>query len=146
MENRRSEGKDAESEESAPTGSERILLVDDEEPVLRLETMMLERLGYSVCARTGSREALEVFTADPGAWDLVVTDMAMPGMTGVELTGKILAIRPGTPVILCTGFSERIGTEAARSMGVNGFLMKPILKLQLAREVRKTLDGAKFSR
>ena len=128
-----------------PKGNEHVLLVDDEEPIAQLERQMLERLGYKVTARINSKEALEAFKAKPNAFDLVITDMTMPNMTGDQLSKELKEIRPDIPVIICTGFSERISKENAEAVGVNGFLMKPIIKSDLAQMVREVLDEAKGS-
>ena len=122
-------------------GCEQVLLVDDEVAVLKLETQMLERLGYRVEPRSSSTEALNAFRAAPDRFDLVVTDLAMPNMTGDQLALKVMAIRPETRIIICTGFSERLDAEKARLIGIDGFLMKPIVKSQLARLVREVLDA-----
>jgi len=125
------------------TGTERILLVDDEESVVRLEKQMLERLGYNVSARSDSLDALEIFKANPDDYDLVVTDMTMPNMTGDQLSQRLLSIRPDIPIIICTGFSERINKEQAEARKVRGFLMKPVVKSEMAQMVRKVLDEVK---
>lgn len=129
--------------EIIPTGEENILLVDDEEPIIRMETQMLRRLGYQVTERTSSTEALKAFTANPSAFDLVVSDMSMPNMTGKELAQRIIEIRPDMPIIICTGFSEKIDQEGSVAAGVKGFLMKPIVRSELAKAVRRVLDEAK---
>ena len=129
-----------------PTGDEMILLVDDEESVLRLENQMLGRLGYRVTMRNSSTDALMEFRANPEAFDLVVSDMNMPNMTGEQFARKLMAIRPNIPVIICTGFSERIDKEKAHAIGIKGFLMKPVVKSELAQMVRKVLDEAKGAR
>ncbi len=129
--------------ESSPSGSERILLVDDEAAIARLEKQMLERLGYQVTFRVSSLEALSAFKAAPESYDLVITDMSMPNMTGDRLARELIAIRPDIPVILCTGFSDRMNPDQARAMGIKGFLMKPVVKTEMAASVRKVLDGAK---
>jgi PAS domain S-box-containing protein len=121
------------------TGTESILLVDDEEAIVRLEQMMLERLGYRITTRTSSIQALDVFSARPEAFDLVITDMTMPIMTGDRLAGELRSIKPGIPIILCTGFTEKMDEQKAREIGVNGFLMKPVVKSELARMVREVL-------
>ncbi len=118
-------------------------MVDDEESVVRLEKQMLERLGYNVSARSDSLDALEIFKANPDDYDLVVTDMTMPNMTGDKLANEILLVRPDIPVIICTGFSERINKEQTEFIGVSGFLMKPVVKSEMAHMVRKVLDEAK---
>ena len=125
------------------TGDERILLVDDEEPIMRLEKQILERLGYQVTARISSVDALEAFKANPDAFDLVISDMTMPNMTGDQLTHKLLSIKPDIPVIILTGFSERISQENAAAFGIKGLLMKPIVRSELAKMIRQVLDEAK---
>jgi PAS domain S-box-containing protein len=125
------------------TGTERILLVDDEEPIVRMEQMMLEKLGYHVTTRTSSVEALEAFKANPSAFDLVLTDMTMPNMTGTQLADKLLSIRRDIPIIICTGFSEKTSEEKAKANGINGFLMKPVVKSDMAKMVHKVLEEAK---
>jgi len=97
-----------------------------------------------VVAESSSIDALEIFKANPDNYDLVVTDMTMPNMTGDKLAKEILAVRPDLPVIICTGFSERINKEHAEVIGVRGFLMKPVVKSEMAQMVRKVLNEAKF--
>ncbi|MBR9980228.1 MAG: PAS domain S-box protein, partial [Desulfatitalea sp.] len=129
-----------------PTGSERLLLVDDEEAIVRMEKQMLERLGYEVTTRTSSVDALEAFKAKPSAYDLVITDMAMPNMTGDELSRRLIAVRADIPVIICTGFSEKMSAAKAHQIGIKGFLMKPLVRGDLANMVRKVLDAAQNER
>ncbi|SHL17580.1 PAS domain S-box-containing protein [Desulfatibacillum alkenivorans DSM 16219] len=124
-------------------GTEHILLVDDEASIIHLERQVLQRIGYKVTAFNKSPQALEAFQADPQDFDLVMTDMTMPNMTGEQIIKAMLAIRPDIPVILCTGFSEKINQETARTLGVKGFLMKPIVKSELAQTIRAVLDKAK---
>jgi PAS domain S-box-containing protein len=124
-----------------PTGTERILLVDDEIAIARIVQLMLERLGYRVTVRTSSIDALEEFLAAPKRYDLVITDMAMPNMTGEQLIRKILSRNPDQPVILCTGYSENIDDRKAKIIGMKGLLMKPVSLKELAVMVRKALDG-----
>jgi CheY-like chemotaxis protein/two-component sensor histidine kinase len=126
---------------SVPTGSERILFVDDEETVVKVGEQMLKKLGYHVESTTQAVEALAAFREQPDRYDLVITDMTMPNMTGDELTRQLKAIQPDIPIIICTGFSERINEEKAEAMGVKGFLMKPIGKSELTQLVRTILDG-----
>jgi signal transduction histidine kinase/CheY-like chemotaxis protein len=123
-----------------PTGTERILFVDDEAPIAALGEQMLSALGYSVVVRTSSIEALELFKADPKRYDLVVSDVTMPNMTGDILALEILSIRPDLPIILCTGYTKRISDERAEDIGVKAFLYKPIVKSQLAETIRRVLD------
>jgi CheY-like chemotaxis protein len=123
------------------TGNEHILLVDDEEMVILPEKMILERLGYRVTARTSNIEALETFRESPLLFDLVITDMTMPKMTGDLLARELTTIRPGVPVIICSGFNEKIPPGAARPKGVKDFLMKPVSISEMAATVRKILDA-----
>jgi PAS domain S-box-containing protein len=129
--------------EACPLGMERVLLVDDEAPIARLEKQVLERLGYGVTVRTSSSDAFEAFKANPSNFDLVISDMAMPNMTGDLLARELKKIRPDIPIIICTGFSERINADKADALGIDGFLMKPIVRSELAKTVRKVLEGAK---
>ena len=124
-----------------PTGDECILFVDDEKTLVDLGRQMLERLGYRVECRTSSIEALELFKNRPDQFDLVITDMTMPNLTGDKLTRQIMNIRPDIPVILCTGFSEQIGEESAKALGIREFIFKPLVMDKLAGSVRKVLDG-----
>jgi CheY-like chemotaxis protein len=136
------EAKEVEtiSIETIPKGKERILLVDDEVQIVRLIQQMLERLGYQVALRTSSLETLEVFRAKPDKFDLVITDLTMPNMTGDRLAKKLMKIRSDIPIILCTGFSEKMSLEKSNALGIKGFLMKPVVKSDLAKTVRKVLD------
>jgi CheY-like chemotaxis protein len=127
---------------SIPGGQERILLVDDEPQVVNLEKQILERLGYTVKTRENPLEALEDFRAQPGSYDLVVTDMTMPKMTGGELALQLMQIKPDIPIILCTGFSETMTEEKAKSLGIKKFIMKPIKKKNFADSIRQVLDKA----
>ena len=120
-------------------GKERILIVDDEDQIVRMTQQMLKRLGYHVTARTSSIEALEAFRATPDKFDLVITDMTMPNMTGVHLTQKLIEIRSDIPVIICTGFSEKISEHKASAMGIRGYVMKPVVKSALAKKIREVL-------
>ena len=131
--------------EVLPHGTERILFVDDELPIVKMGQQALERLGYNVTTRTSSVEALELFQAKPDAFDLVVTDMTMPNLTGDKLTIELMKIRPDIPVILCTGYSKKISDDSAAAIGIMAFAYKPIVKADLAKIVRKVLDEAKGS-
>ncbi|MDX2498891.1 MAG: ATP-binding protein, partial [Deltaproteobacteria bacterium] len=123
-----------------PTGTERILFIDDEKSLVDLGQQILERLGYDVSIRTSSVEALELFMEQPEKFDLVITDMTMPNMTGDELAARLMNIRADIPVILCTGYSERISRERAHGLGIKEFVLKPIVMRELAKTVRKVLD------
>jgi PAS domain S-box-containing protein len=133
--------KDAAVSRQYPTGSESILLVDDEEPIVCMEQMMLEKLGYQITVRTSSPDALAAFRANPSNFDLVISDRGMPNMTGEQLAGELIAIRPEIPIIICTGFSDEADEKRAKAMGIKGFLMKPVSLEELAKMVRKVLDN-----
>jgi len=128
-----------------PTGVEHILLVDDEESVVLFEKKMLEQLGYQVTMHVHAPEALEAFRAEPDVFDLVISDMAMPGMTGDQLAMELLTIRHDIPIIISSGFSERLNNGKGAEIGIKGLLKKPFLKSELAQTVRKVLDEAKLN-
>ncbi len=128
---------------AATQGNEHILLIDDEEQIIDIEQQILERLGYKVTAKTDSQEALEEFAAQPEKFDLVITDMTMPKMTGDQLARKLMDIKPDISVILCTGFNETITEQKALAMGIDKFVMKPIVKDELAKTIRNVLDTRK---
>jgi CheY-like chemotaxis protein len=126
---------------SIPRGSERMLLVDDEEEVLNMLKEMSEYLGYRVVAVSDSAEAYALFCSRPEDFDLVVTDQTMPGLTGVDLARKIFTLKPGLPIIICTGFSEALTDGKAREFGLAGYIMKPVVMGDFARVVRRALEG-----
>ena len=128
-------------EKTVLTGTERILFIDDEEPLTDMGKIMLESLGYDVVAKTSSIEALELFKADADRFDLVITDLTMPHMTGDNLAKELMQIRPDIPIILCTGFSARIDETKAMAMGIRAFISKPILRLEIAEVIRTVIDG-----
>ncbi len=133
---------EAEADHSPTPGrGERILVVDDEAPIAEVAEKMLAQLGYRPTTFTSSPEALERFRQAPDAFDLVLTDMAMPHLRGDRLAGEIMALRPDIPVILCTGFSERISAETAAGLGIREFLLKPMGRDELSRVIRRALDG-----
>jgi len=129
------------TEKLLPTGTERILFVDDEQTIVNAGKRILESLGYEVVAMTSSIKALKLFKAQADGFDLVITDMTMPQMTGDNLAKELMGIRPDIPVILCTGFSAKIDKTKAMSLGIRAFVSKPILKRELAEVVRAILDG-----
>jgi two-component system, cell cycle sensor histidine kinase and response regulator CckA len=128
-----------------PGGTERILLVDDEPSIVNMQKQTLERLGYTVAAVTSSRNALETFRLSPASFDLMITDMTMPDLTGDKLARALKEIRPDIPVILCTGFSEKINSENAQDLVVDGFLMKPVERVKMAKMIRSVLEKVKTS-
>jgi CheY-like chemotaxis protein len=129
------------AERPIPKGTEHILFVDDEESLINMGKQLLISLGYTVTSRINSLEALELFKSRPNSFDLVITDLTMPNMAGDELASKIMAVRPDIPVILCTGFSTRVTEEKAKSMGIKAFIMKPLIKKDIAETLRQVLDG-----
>jgi len=131
-----SEGYPAEEVQG---GHERILLVDDETALVDLGERMLRHLGYQVTTRTSSIEALELFRARHADFDLVITDMTMPNMTGAELAKRMLAIRPDMPIVLCTGYSEIMTEENARALGIRGYVMKPLTRKELGTVIHEAL-------
>ena len=132
---------EAEPEEPVRGGNECILFVDDEPALEELGGRLLSGLGYEVVTRSSAWEALQLFKAKTMTFDLVITDMTMPQLTGEKLALEILRIRPEMPIILCTGFSEQINNERARSLGIRALVMKPFLKNEMARTIRRVLDG-----
>jgi nitrogen-specific signal transduction histidine kinase/CheY-like chemotaxis protein len=132
-----------QADEKLPTGSERILFIDDEASITRLGRQSLERLGYYVKETTRPIEALALFRSRPDQFDLVITDLTMPEMSGEKLVKEILAIRPNIPIILCTGFSERIDEKEARTMGASDYIEKPLDRHDFEFKVRKVLNAAK---
>lgn len=129
--------------ESLPTGTEHILFIDDEFAIVSMGEQILRKLRYKVTTRTSSVEAIELFEERKDDFDLVVTDMTMPNMTGDELAMEIKKIRPDIPVILCTGYSRKISLKDAKNIGVDEFVYKPIVKADLAKTIRKVLDETK---
>ena len=127
----------------SPSGHEQILFVDDDPSLFRLGKRRLEGLGYAVEGSTDSSEALTIFKNSPDAFDLIITDMDMPHMTGDQLAVEILKVRPKMPIMLCTGYSEKISEEKAREIGICSFVMKPQDLKDFAVSVRKALDEAK---
>ncbi|HEB49436.1 MAG TPA: PAS domain S-box protein [Desulfobulbus sp.] len=126
--------------EPLPGGTEHILIVDDETDILETCKMMLQHLGYAVTLCSRPLEAVELVRAQEELYDLVITDQTMPKMTGTELINALLSIRPGLPIILCTGYSDKVNEEVARRAGARRLLMKPVELRKLARAIREVLD------
>ncbi|MBW2742760.1 MAG: response regulator [Deltaproteobacteria bacterium] len=122
---------ESEHYEPVPHGKERILFVDDEAVLVRAGRQLLESLGYKVITKTNGIEALQTFKEQPSNFDMVITDMIMPKMTGKDLSKKI---------IICTGFSEVISEKKAKAIGIREFIMKPILRRDMAKIIRRVLD------
>ncbi|RJP79591.1 MAG: PAS domain-containing sensor histidine kinase [Desulfobacteraceae bacterium] len=116
-----------------------ILFVDDEEALIDAGQRMLRRLGYHVTSTSNPAEALMIFREQPEFFDLVITDMTMPHQTGAELARKMLAIRPDIPIVLCTGFNEKVSPEKARKLGIQGYIMKPYTQQEVSRKLRELI-------
>jgi CheY-like chemotaxis protein len=130
-----------EDKDILPTGTERILFVDDEDLLAEIGKDMLERLGYQVTVKQRSFEALEVFQNQPDQFDIVITDQTMPGMTGLDLARRMIQIRPDIPIILCTGYSHLVNEEIAKAQGIKEFALKPMTKSSMAKLIRKVLGN-----
>jgi signal transduction histidine kinase len=135
------DAKPAADIEYLPSGKENILLVDDEYMIAETMKIMMEQLGYNVKAFTESSRALEVFESNPGAFDLVITDMTMPRMTGDLLAQRIQEIREDTPVIICTGFNNRVDPDGLRNRGICEILTKPVRTTTLATAIKNVLNA-----
>ncbi|MGD8658222.1 MAG: PAS domain S-box protein, partial [Desulfobacterales bacterium] len=122
-----------------PTGNERILFVDDEPALVEIGKKSLERLGYRVETRTSSIEALKLFQKTADNFDLIITDMTMPGMTGDKLAIEVKKIRADIPVVICSGYSDEVMVNRAKQIGISAFLMKPLVIRDLANTVRDVL-------
>ncbi len=126
-----------------PRGTERILLVDDDEMVATMTQAMLTEMGYQVTLMTDSQETLKLFAANAESFQLVITDQTMPSLTGKELILELKQIRPDIPTIICTGYSSKIDEDKAKELGINAFLMKPLALPELLQTVRRVLDREK---
>ena len=141
--------RDPAAEKSAPqfpalsSGAEHILFVDDEPAIVAMQEKSLKRMGYAVTARNGSLEALAAIREAPDAYDLVITDMTMPNMTGDQLAAEIKKVRRDLPVIICTGFSEKMVDGTAVLADVDEFMIKPVDRADMAKTIRRVLDGRK---
>jgi len=132
--------EDMEIKPLTSSGDKQILFVDDEEALRDAGSRMLENMGYSVTAVSSGIEALDVVKKEPGEIDLIITDMTMPGMTGVELATKLLQIHPGIPIILCTGYHEIITPKKAKELGIREYLSKPYSQSEMAKIIRDILS------
>ena len=121
-------------------GTETILFVDDEESIIDMSVQMLERLGYKVKATTNPREALKLFQSNSHGFDLIITDMTMPHMTGTKFSEKIKEISSDIPIIICTGHSSLIDEETAEQLGIAAYLMKPVSMSEISKTIRKIMD------
>jgi len=133
-------GPGSKLSQKVPGGKERILLVDDEKALTEMGTQILERLGYKVKGISNPRDALEIFRQDPDRYQLVISDLTMPHMTGIQLAKEIKKIKPDIPIILCSGFGASLPGEQIDALGISDFIMKPVIKSELAQVVRRVLD------
>jgi CheY-like chemotaxis protein len=122
-------------------GNERVLFIDDEDIQVRAMNKLLEHLGYKVVGLSDPREALELFRRQPGSFDLAIMDQTMPAMAGIDLAREILKLRPGLPIILCTGYSESVNEAQALAAGVRAFMLKPFSVTEIAQTIRRVLRG-----
>lgn len=129
-------------ERELPTGSEHILVVDDEPAIIDILTLSMKKLGYSVTATTSSKEAIELFRAQPESFDLVISDQTMPNITGEKLCRMLQEIRPDVPIIMCTGYSSKMDQERAQDLGISRFILKPVSRWELALSLREALDSS----
>jgi DNA-binding NtrC family response regulator len=129
---------------AAPSGCERILLVDDEEDLAFATELMLKQLGYHVTAWSDPRKALQQFRDHPDRFDLVITDQTMPYLNGTELARELARIRPNVPIILCTGYdpalSGAIGSNDEPAEFIHELAMKPLERREIAEIIRRVLD------
>jgi CheY-like chemotaxis protein len=132
--------KRGDSPEPGPRGTERILFVDDEEMQVRAMTKLLEHLGYRVVGLTDAVEALEEFRKEPEAFDLAIMDQTMPRLEGDRMAREILRIRPGFPIILCSGYTETLDEPLALALGIRAFIMKPFTVREIAETIRRVLE------
>jgi signal transduction histidine kinase len=123
-----------------PGGTERVLFVDDELPLVRLGRLTLQQLGYQVEVFQDPLQALERFRQDPEAWDLLISDHSMPGMSGTRLVREMRALNPGLPVLICTGLGQEDCQEEARELGLQEVLLKPVPIPELALAIRRVLE------
>ena len=124
-----------------PAGKGRILLIDDEPDIVAAAKIILEQVGYEVVGFTASPDALEAFRANPKKFDLIITDLTMPQLAGLDLAKECLSLRPDIPIILCTGYGESITLERARAMGIRQIILKPIIPAQLVEAIRLALEA-----
>ncbi len=120
-------------------GTERILLVDDESDIIQVEEQILLKLGYDVTSYTNSIMALEDFRHHPDNFDMVITDMAMPILHGEKLCQEIIKVRPDIPILVCTGFSQSLSKDKASSIGIKGFIFKPVIMKEFSSKIREIL-------
>ena len=124
-----------------PKGKEHILLVDDEPLVSNVMSHMLKRLGYEVTSINDPRQALEVFHNSSDTFDMLISDLTMPGLTGDQLAEKILADAPDLPVLICSGYSDALSESQIKKIGIKALVMKPVVLPELSQTIREIFDG-----
>jgi PAS domain S-box-containing protein len=129
----------SESNQPLPTGTERILLIDDGVSQIHLQREILEPLGYDVMAVSKGIEALDTFHMDHEIFDLVIVDCVLPDMSGIQLAGELLKIRADIPILLCTGFGSNLTRDAALKRGIKGIIMKPVIMREIANLIPQVL-------
>lgn len=127
------------------TSNERILMVDDEQPIIKVMARTMQSLGYLVETTTSSMRALELFQANPMGYDLVISDLTMPELSGEQLCQALLRIRPDIPIIICTGYNPGNKASWAGELGISRFLEKPVSRQDLAQAIRRSIDGTDIS-
>jgi CheY-like chemotaxis protein len=127
------------------TGTERILFVDDEAAIIEIASEALEELGYHVTAKNDPSEALECFRSNAREFDIVITDLTMPKMTGIQMVREMKKIREDIPIILCTGYRQLVETEDIHSAGISSVVAKPATSSDLAQALRRLMDSRKIS-
>ena len=130
----------SETKKYSPSGNERILVVDDEHMLVEIYKTQLEKNGYSVTTATDSREALNVFREQPGGFDLLISDLTMPGLSGFGLSQAVHQVRPSMPIIMCSGHKDLVSQEDAQTLGIKKFISKPLVRKDLLAAVREVLD------
>ena len=127
-------------EQKTVTGNEKILVVDDDLLLVRINGRILSDLGYQVTEETSSRKALEKVRQDPEFYDLLITDQTMPHLTGAELTTEVIKVNPNIAVIMCTGHSSVVSAKDALMLGISRYLYKPVENMELVHAVREVLE------
>jgi two-component system, cell cycle sensor histidine kinase and response regulator CckA len=135
---------DSEGREEVTESQASVLLIDDDEAVLTITQLLLESLGHNVLAMLKGRDALAVFEAEPARFDVIITDGLMPDLDGMKLAENILSIRPDMPVVLYTGFSPKLTSEGARSIGCRAFVTKPMTGADWSAVIRHVLNSREF--
>ena len=134
------EKQESISIEPVKKGNEHILLVEDEDAVLRMLQQMLKGIGYEVTIQNSGIEALGMFSLQPEKFDLIIIDITMPDITGDLLSKELRNIRPAIPIILLSGFSDMMTEKKAKDIGIQKYLMKPVTRSDLSNTIRSVLD------